>query len=79
MRTISEVELLKEFGDNLRDILIEYQMTQAELAEETGMSEATISRYIKGERMPTLRSLVNLIYVLECDPDELIDFDYFVE
>lgn len=76
---MTETEIMKEFGDNLRDILSEYQMSQAELAEEAGLSKATISYYIHGQRMPTVRALINLVYVLECDPEDLIDFDYYVE
>ena len=71
---MSEFEWLDIFGDNLRDMLIDANMTQRELADETGLTEATISRYIKKQRIPALRAIVNIAYALGCDTDELIDF-----
>lgn len=76
--TISEAELMTEFGRNLKDLLDEYQMSQNELAEATEMSKAAISCYVNGERMPSLKALVNIAYVLECDIEELVNCDQFV-
>lgn len=71
---MSEFEWLDIFGDNLRDMLIDANMTQRELADETGLTEATISRYIQKQRIPTLRAIINIAYALGCDVDELVDF-----
>lgn len=71
---MSEVEWIKIFGRNLDEMLVEANMTQRELAEDTGLTEATISRYINGRRMPTVRALVNIAYSLNCSFDELMDF-----
>lgn len=38
----------KDFGDWLRDILVEQGITQAELARKSGVSDAHISRIISG-------------------------------
>ena len=75
---ISEQEWLDMFSDNLRDILIEEGITQRDLADEMGVSEAAVSRYVKGERIPDLKSLINMSFVLGMSLDELMDFDYFV-
>lgn len=71
---MSEVEWIDIFGDNLRDMLIDAKMTQAELADDTGLTEATISRYINKQRMPTVRALINIAYSLNVSLDELMDF-----
>lgn len=71
---MSEVEWIKIFGQNLDEMLADANMTQRELAEDTGLTEATISRYINGRRMPTVRALVNIAYSLNCSFDELMDF-----
>ena len=71
---MSELEWLDIFGDNLREMLLETNMTQGELANETGLTEAAISNYINKKRVPTLRAIVNIAYALGCDTDELIDF-----
>ena len=72
----TEVQLLKAFGNNLADQLEDAWMTQKELAEETGLSEATISRYISGDVMPTLKSILNIMYALDCDFEDLVDGAY---
>ena len=71
---MSEVEWMKIFGQNLEEMLVEARMTQRELAEDTGLSEAAISQYINQRRMPTVRALVNISYSLGCSFDELMDF-----
>lgn len=64
---ISEVEFIDIFADNLKDIMYEMDISEGELARRTGMTRAAISRYLNKKRMPTLKALVNLSYVL-CVP-----------
>lgn len=71
---MTEQEWIDIFGDNLLEMLGEANMSQKELAEDTGLTEATISRYINKQRMPTVRALVNIAYSLGCSFDELMDF-----
>ena len=70
---MSELEVIDIFADNLRDLMQEVGITQRELADESGVTEATISRYLNKQRMPTLKAFLNICYVLECQPNELID------
>lgn len=72
---MTEIEFMRRFGNNLRDVLEDCWMTQKELSEETGISESTISRYVRGEMMPTFKNIVNIKYALNCEWDELVDFD----
>jgi transcriptional regulator with XRE-family HTH domain len=71
---MSEVEWMDIFGDNLRDILKEQNMSRRELAQVLGISEATVSRYINKKQMPTMEVIVNMAYELSISVDELIDF-----
>lgn len=71
---MSEVEWMDIFGDNLRDILKEQNMSRRELAKVLGISEATVSRYINKKQMPTMEVIVNMAYELSISIDELIDF-----
>ena len=72
---MTEMELMKTLGDNLKSLLDEWGYTQQELADMVGVSKATISYYIQGKRMPSLKALINIGHVLNCDVDDLIDFD----
>lgn len=69
-----EVEWMDIFGDNLRDILKEQNMSRRELAQVLDLSEATISNYINKKQMPTMEVIVNMAYELSMSIDELIDF-----
>lgn len=72
---MTELEWMDIFGDNLRDILKEYGMTQRQLAEETGLTEATISNYINKRKIPSMRAIVNIANALDISTDELINLD----
>lgn len=69
-----EREWLAIFGVNLMDMLEEAKMTQRDLADATGLSEASICKYIQGHQMPGVRALVNIANALNCSIDELADF-----
>jgi len=69
---MSEVELIDIFADNLRYTMKDVRISQAELAKEAGLSESTISRYLSKERLPTVKALINLCVVLNCDVEDLI-------
>ena len=69
---MSEVEFIDIFADNLREIMEEVGITQAELADESGLTRATINRYLNKQRMPDLRSLINICYILECEVTDLV-------
>lgn len=69
---MTELELIKIFAGNLEDKMREVGITQAELAFEAGLAPSAVSRYLSGKRLPTIRALVNMCDVLECDMQELV-------
>ena len=74
---MSEVEFVDIFADNLRDIIKESGYSIAELAEESKLDKSTICRYLRKERMPTLKAVINLSMALLCNIDDLIPtYDY---
>lgn len=75
---MSEVEFIDIFADNLRDLMESQGISQRELSRESGVDNAAISRYLKKERMPTVKSLVNISLALDCDLDDLIPFYDFI-
>ena len=77
--TMTESEWLQIFGDNLADMLNDARMTQRELADETGLSESSISYYIKKNKIPGIKALINISYALDCDVSDLIDFGDRIE
>lgn len=75
---MSEVECIDIFADNLRDLMESQGISQRELSRESGVDNAAISRYLKKQRMPTVKSLVNISLALDCDLDDLIPFYDFI-
>ena len=71
----TEAEWLELFSENLRHLMIDANMTQRDLADESGLAESSISRYLRGTSMPTVKAIINLTYAFGLDTiDELIDF-----
>lgn len=72
---MTEAEWLSIFADNLRDMLDHANMSQRELADAAGLSEATVSYYIRKQKMPGVKALINISEVLGCTLDDLAYFD----
>lgn len=65
-------EYAKAFGEHLKSLLKEKGMTQAELARRTGMTEASVSRYISGQRTPRISQAYRMALVIGIDMNTLI-------
>ena len=61
---MSELEFMEIFAGNLQSLMYETGYNQAELAEETGLTQGTISKYLNARQMPSVKAIVNLVYVL---------------
>ena len=71
---ITEYRWLERFGENLKMMLKERGMSQRDLAEVSGLAESTISQYLHGHRLPTVKSVINIAHALGCSVNELADF-----
>lgn len=76
---MTETEWMDIFRRNLIELMIERGYSQGDLAESIGVSDSTISRYLNGERIPSLKSILNLTYELDVSLDDLIDFGDRIE
>ena len=47
-------------------------MTQSQIAQKVGVSQQTISHYLKGDKMPSLDTLANLCEVLDLDANYIL-------
>lgn len=78
-RKMSEVDWMDIFATNLAEIMEEQGYTQEDLARATGLTQATISRYLNKKLMPSVRAVINLSYELGVDYNDLIDFGSRIE
>lgn len=58
-------------GERLKELLEKKKMTQHELAERVGCTEAAISHYIKGDRIPRSSVLAKIAVTLDTTSDYL--------
>lgn len=58
-------------NENIKKLLIEKNMTQKELSISSGVTEAAISHYVKGDRIPRGANLTRIANALEVSPDYL--------
>lgn len=62
----------KEIGRNIRKFIVYRGVRQQDVAEQAGITEAMLSRYINGTSMPGIDKLHNIANVLGCHIDDLL-------
>lgn len=72
MKTITKKQLAESIGRNIAHKCREFHLTQKQLAEMSGLTEAGISRYISGERLPRIDILLRIATALNCTLDYLL-------
>ena len=70
---MNELELIKIFSKNLKQIMKEDNIKQEDLANEIGISRTMISRYVTGECLPSLYTTVKIADALFCTVDDLLE------
>lgn len=51
----------ENFGINLRQLMNELDMTQAELADLVGITQAAVSQILNGERVPSVETVLKIL------------------
>lgn len=60
-------------GDRIKDLLERKGMSQRQLAESIGCTEAAVSHYIKGDRIPRSSIMTKIAKTLDTTSDYLVD------
>ena len=63
------------FKEKVKELMKSQNMTQKELADRSGITEASISRYLNGDRTPRIDIIINFAKVFKVDVDFLISDD----
>jgi len=64
---------LTKFGENLKELIGERNLTAKQFAIEIGVAPPTVTRYINGIRMPDINNLVLIADYFNCSIDYLFD------
>ena len=65
--------MCKEYINRIKIVLAEQNKTNRWLAEKTGKSDITISRWVQNKTQPSLEQLVEIAKALEISPKDLIN------
>lgn len=76
---MDEYELLDDFSEGLKSQMQIKKISQRELARKSRMSVSTINRFLNGERIPNVSSVINLMLALDCDFEDLFTVYDFIE
>jgi transcriptional regulator with XRE-family HTH domain len=64
------------FGEHLRKLRQQKKFSQEELADKCGTTLSQIGRFERGERSPTLSTMLMLAKGLGIEPKKLLDFEF---
>ena len=64
---------MEKMGTRLKELLEKKRITQKELAEAVGCTDAAISHYIKGDRVPRASVLTKIAITLDTTSDYLME------
>ena len=57
---------------NLARAIRQSGFTQAELGRRLGVSQQTISHYLKGDKLPALDTFANLCRIIDVNPQDIL-------
>ncbi|WP_026525090.1 helix-turn-helix domain-containing protein [Butyrivibrio sp. MB2005] len=60
-------------GERIREMLEQKNITQKDLAKKAGITEAAMSHYIKGDRVPRSTVLTKIAIALDTTPEFLLE------
>lgn len=60
-------------GERISELLKQHGLSQRELAATVGVTEVSMSRYIRGDRIPRGPILANIAAALHTTPEYLLD------
>ncbi|MDE7265518.1 MAG: helix-turn-helix domain-containing protein [Clostridia bacterium] len=63
---------MPKFAETLSELLFDKNMDAKTFAAEIGVKGSTVTRYLRGERMPTVESLVAIADYFGCTADYLL-------
>lgn len=69
MKTLITIEQIQR---NLSEAIKQSGKTQTEIVKSIGISQQTVSHYIKGDKLPALDTLANLCVFLDIDPADIL-------
>ncbi len=68
-----EADAMSLFQERVKELMIRENVNQKKLAEKSGISEASLSRYLNGSTQPRIDVLINIANAFEVDVNTLTE------
>lgn len=66
------MNILSKLPDRLQELMIQQDINATDLAKRLGVEVSTVTRYLKGERLPSFAYFIKLLDTFECSADFLM-------
>ena len=63
---------LQDIQKRLREAILDSKLSQTEIAHRLGISQSTVSKYMRLDKFPSLDTFANLCEVLDISADEIL-------
>ncbi|MBR2614377.1 MAG: helix-turn-helix transcriptional regulator [Clostridia bacterium] len=73
------MSILSNFGENLLSLMTEHSLNAPKLAKILNTDRSNITRYLKGERLPTFTNFVNILNYFNISADVVLGLKEFCE
>ena len=64
-----------DFIDILKDIMIDYNLNQSQLADKIGLKQSQVSEWLSGKSKPGYDSIKTICLALDISADRLLGLD----
>ena len=64
-----------DFIEILKDVMIDFDLNQSQLAEKIGLKQSQVSEWLKGKSKPGYDSIRSICIALEISADRLLGLD----
>lgn len=68
-------EIEKKIKINLKREIEACGKPKSAIADELGISRPTLSQYLSGKVLPSLPTFARLCKVIDCSPNDILDFE----
>lgn len=64
--------VIETIQKHIRESIKQSGLTQTEIGQKLGISQQSVSHYVKGDKMPALDTFANLCVLLDVDPSYIL-------
>lgn len=79
MAELRGTPLNEYFGEHLKHLRQEKELSQKEVAKKTGVAVSTYANWEQGRRTPSIDDIFKILFALETEPNDLFDLQAYAE